>query len=87
METAIIAINIRDGDQTFYPDLTRLKALFSKAFSDNTVVVVSCLLPKSQSQEYFFLREFLAARHFQTLIPYSTSIVMLTVCPDDKSTF
>jgi len=87
MEMAIIAINLKDGDQTFYPDLTTIKSLFSKVFSDNTVVVVSCLLPKSQSKEYFFLREFFAAIHFQTLFPYSTSTVMLTVCPDNKSTF
>jgi hypothetical protein len=91
METAIISINLSENEQTFYLDLESLSKLFKKTLSDNTVIVTSSLLPSknqtSDTQEYYFLREFMTIKHTQTLIPYSSSIQIVTVCPDDKFTF
>jgi hypothetical protein len=40
METAIISINLSDREQKFYVDMENLIKLYSKAFKDNTVVMV-----------------------------------------------
>lgn len=91
METAIISINLSENEQTFYLDLENLSKLFKKTLNDNTVIVTSSLLPSknqfSDTQEYYFLREFMTIKHIQTLIPFSSSIQIVTVCPDDKFTF
>jgi hypothetical protein len=84
METAIISTNLNEKEQTFYVDLENLQKLFNKTFHDNTVIMSSNLLAaKNQTlnqSEYFFLREFTTLKHWQTLIPFGTSIQIVTVC-------
>ncbi len=91
METAIIAINVSEQERGFYIDYEELYKRFSQTFSDNTVIVTSSLLPAmnqlAETQEYYFLREFMTIKHIQKLIPFGSSIQIVTVCPDDKLTF
>jgi hypothetical protein len=67
METAIIAINVSEKEQSFFVDYDELYKRFSQTFSDNTVIVTSSLLPAknqlAEIQEYYFLREFMTIKH------------------------
>jgi hypothetical protein len=40
METAIVAINLNDGDVNFFIDLSNIEKLFNKTYQSNTVVMV-----------------------------------------------
>lgn len=48
---------------------------------------MSCdLLAESpeDTQEYYFLQEFLTMHHWETLEPYTSSVKLITVCKEDK---
>ena len=53
--------------------------------------MVSSLLPAKNQvanrQSYYFLREYMEIKHEQVLIPFSTSIQQVTICPEDKQIF
>jgi hypothetical protein len=45
METAIVAINLSDKQQSFFVDLKPLERLFKTALVDTSIVAVTNLLP------------------------------------------
>jgi len=87
METAIISTNLTDQTQKFFVDHKRLENLFTKTCGVNTVVMVKDLLDSVKAPEYYFLREFISTERYQSLPPFGSSIVLITVCPDDKFVF
>jgi hypothetical protein len=80
METAVISVNLSDDSQKFYVDMSKLVSIFNKNLGPNTVVMVSNLLDNPSEHDYFFLREFLTIKHWQTLMPYSSSLFLITIC-------
>ena len=89
METAVIAINLSDLEKTFFVDLENLFKTYKKTLSHNTVIMTKSLLEaknqdSTKGQDFFFLREFMTIKHWQTLAPYGTSIQLITVCQEDK---
>ena len=89
-ETAIIATNLSSKSQTFYIDLSKLRATIGDAVPTNQVVMVTSLLedPDGQSKtDYFFLSEFLSMNSWQTLKPYESSVMTVTVVEEDNHVF
>ena len=89
-ETAIIATNLSSKSQTFYIDLSKLKATIGDTVPTNQVVMATSLLedPDGQSKtDYFFLGEFLSMPNWQTLKPYESSVMTITVVEEDNHVF
>ena len=61
METIIIATNLQDNNIKFNMDLSQLLPVFSKAYGNNTVIMVKNLISQEEP-EYYFLREFVELR-------------------------
>lgn len=82
METAIVSTNLSDQTQNFWVDASPLKNLLGQIFGANAVVMTYDLLSSrpEESQEYYFLQEFLTIKQRQTLTPYTSSVIMVTVC-------
>lgn len=87
METAIIAINLSNTEQKCFVDNSNLRALLSQSLNMNSVVMVQNLLDSSERPDYYFLREFLTVKYWHTLTPYSSSVLLITACEEDKFIF
>jgi len=83
----IIATNLDDKTQKFSFDLSNLLPVFKKAYGNNTVVMVKSLIGGQSEHEYYFLREFVELRQLQTLAPYRSLIISLTICDDQQPVF
>lgn len=87
METAIISINLSNTDQRCFVDNSNLRNILSQSLNMNSVVMVQNLLDSSERPDYYFLREFLSCKYWHTLAPYSSSVLLITACEEDKFTF
>ena len=88
-ETAIISVNLSDQTQHFYVDMDKLQKTLGSALAFNQVIMTTNLLedPAAQKQDYYFLREFLGIKHWQTLQPYESSITVITALQEDNYIF
>lgn len=64
--------------------MAALHSLYKKNYSDNTVIMVQNWLDSEAQPGYFFLREYLSMKHFQTLKPYHSAINSIVICQDDQ---
>jgi hypothetical protein len=87
METAIISINLSDSVQKCYVDNSKLKTVMSQGMNLNSVVMVQNILDPKESPDYYFLREFLSVKYWQTLTPYASSVLLITACDEDTFIF
>ena len=87
METAIISVNVSDSQQSFYVSTDKLSKIFGRSLDSNCVVMTQNLLSPSEGPNYFFIKEFMTRKYYQTLAPFSSSIILVTLCQDDKFIF
>jgi len=80
IETAVVATNLNDSKVIFHFDMENLIPLFMKAYSPNTVIMVTDWLLEEPTQDYFFLREFLSMKKNFDLGPFKSIILGITLC-------
>ena len=69
--------------------MSQMKKLLGQIHGASAVVISYDLLASSpeETQQYYFLQEFLTIKHWQTLPPYTSSVSIIKVCNEDSFVF